>query len=145
MQEKGPGSSFLNLSTGLMAGLVVCFAVQQIVIVHLGKPYSIHQQPWPKVDEEAAREDVIEIPVQVNGKLRDRITVPADASEADIQSAALASEQVQKHLEGKTPKKMRIKKINNSVPRVMILLLPDIAVCLFRARLLSPRPDAPRE
>ncbi|MGZ9235879.1 MAG: leucine--tRNA ligase, partial [Anaerolineales bacterium] len=39
----------------------------------LDKPYSVHQQQWPKVDESAAREDVIEIPVQVNGKVRDRI------------------------------------------------------------------------
>jgi len=46
---------------------------------HMGKPYSIHQQPWPKVDEAAAREDMIEIPVQVNGKLRGHITVPAEA------------------------------------------------------------------
>ena len=42
---------------------------------HLGKPYSIHQQRWPKVDEAAAKEDVIEIPVQINGKVRDRIIV----------------------------------------------------------------------
>ncbi|GAB4505531.1 MAG: leucine--tRNA ligase [Anaerolineales bacterium] len=73
---------------------------------HLGKPYSIHQQPWPEVDEEAAREDVIEIPVQVNGKVRDRISVPADADEEAIKSAALASEAVQKYLAGKPPRKV---------------------------------------
>jgi leucyl-tRNA synthetase len=72
----------------------------------LGKPYSIHQQAWPKVDEAATREDVIEIPVQVNGKVRAHITVPAEASEAEIKSAALASEAVQKYLEGKEPKKV---------------------------------------
>jgi leucyl-tRNA synthetase len=66
----------------------------------LGKPYSIHQQPWPKVDEAAAREDSIELPVQINGKVRDRITVAADASEDQIRSAALASDGVQKYLEG---------------------------------------------
>jgi leucyl-tRNA synthetase len=73
---------------------------------HLGKPYSIHQQTWPPVDEAAAKEDTIEIPVQVNGKLRDRVVVPADASEDEIKSAALASENVQKFLEGKEPKKV---------------------------------------
>ncbi len=73
---------------------------------HLGKPYSIHQQMWPKIDEAAAKEDVIEIPVQVNGKVRDRITVPAEASEDEIKSTALASEAVQKYLEGKEPKKV---------------------------------------
>jgi leucyl-tRNA synthetase len=72
----------------------------------LGKPYSIHQQAWPKVDEAAAKEDMIELPVQVNGKVRDRITVAADASEEEIKSAALASETVQRYLEGKEPKKV---------------------------------------
>jgi leucyl-tRNA synthetase len=72
----------------------------------LGKPYSVHQQKWPKVDEAAAKEDTFEIPVQVNGKVRDRITVSADASEEEIKAAALASEGVKKHLEGKEPKKV---------------------------------------
>jgi len=73
---------------------------------HLHKPYSIHQQPWPKVDEEAAKEDMIEIPVQVNGKVRDRVLVSAEADEEEIKSTALASEVVQKYLEGKDPKKV---------------------------------------
>jgi len=72
----------------------------------LGKPYSVHTQPWPKVDEEATKEDEITIPIQVNGKLRDRIVVPADAGEEQIKSAALASEVVKKFLEGKPPKKV---------------------------------------
>jgi leucyl-tRNA synthetase len=72
----------------------------------LGKSYSIHQQKWPKVDEAAAKEEVIEIPVQVNGKVRDRIVVPADAGEELIKTAALASENVQKFLEGKAPRKI---------------------------------------
>jgi leucyl-tRNA synthetase len=72
----------------------------------LGKPYSIHQQRWPAVDEEAAKEDVIELPVQVNGKVRDRIIVPAEASEEEIKSAALASPLIQKYLDGKEPKKV---------------------------------------
>ncbi len=79
---------------------------EELWTVHQSKPYSIHQQSWPKLDEAAAREDQIEIPVQVNGKVRDRVTVPADASEEEIRSAALASVTVQKHLEGKPPKKV---------------------------------------
>jgi leucyl-tRNA synthetase len=73
---------------------------------HLGKPYSIHQQMWPTVDEAATKEDSIELPVQINGKVRDRITVPAEATEDEIKSAALASEVVQKFLEGKEPRKV---------------------------------------
>jgi leucyl-tRNA synthetase len=72
----------------------------------LGKPYSIHQQPWPKVDEAAAKEDTIELPVQINGKVRDRITVAADASEDEIKAMALASAVVKKYLEGNEPKKV---------------------------------------
>ena len=77
---------------------------------HMGKPYSIHTQNWPAVDESAAKEDVIEIPVQINGKVRDRITVAADASEEEIKSAVMASEVIQKHLEGKEPKKVIVVK-----------------------------------
>ncbi|HEY5983329.1 MAG TPA: leucine--tRNA ligase [Anaerolineales bacterium] len=72
----------------------------------LGKPYSVHQQPWPRLDEAAALEDVIEIPVQVNGKVRDRIRVAADASEDAIRSAALGSEIVRKYLDGRQPRKV---------------------------------------
>jgi leucyl-tRNA synthetase len=56
------------------------------------------------VDEAAAKEDVIELPVQINGRVRDRITVPVEASEEEIRSAALASEVVQKYLKGREPK-----------------------------------------
>jgi leucyl-tRNA synthetase len=83
----------------------------------LGKPYSVHTQPWPQVDQAAVKEDEITIPVQVNGKLRDRLVVPVDASEEYIKSAALASEAVQKFLEGKPPKKVIVaqKKLVNIV------------------------------
>jgi len=77
---------------------------------YLGKPYSVHTQQWPAVDEAATKEDSIELPVQVNGKVRDRITVPAEATEDEIKSAALASELVQKFLEGKEPKKVIVAK-----------------------------------
>jgi leucyl-tRNA synthetase len=76
----------------------------------LGKPYSIHTQPWAQVDEAAAKDDSIELPVQVNGKVRDRIVVPAEATEEEIKSAALASESVQKFLEGREPKKVIVAK-----------------------------------
>ena len=79
---------------------------EELWTTQLGKPYSVHQQTWPKVDEAAAKEDVIELPVQINGKVRDRIIIQAEASEEEIRSAALASEAVRKHLEGKEPKKV---------------------------------------
>jgi leucyl-tRNA synthetase len=81
---------------------------EELWTTHLGQPYSIHQQMWPTVDEEAAREHFIELPVQINGKVRDRILVPAEADDEEIQAAALASEAVQKYLNGKEPRKIII-------------------------------------
>ncbi|PKN97394.1 MAG: leucine--tRNA ligase, partial [Chloroflexi bacterium HGW-Chloroflexi-5] len=72
----------------------------------IGKPYSIHTQAWPKVDEAAAADDEITLVVQVNGKLRDRIVVPAGISEDDAKKIALESESVKKALEGKTPRQV---------------------------------------
>jgi leucyl-tRNA synthetase len=56
---------------------------------------------WPEYDETVAREEEVEIPVQVNGKVRGRITVPADAGNAEIEAAALQSPAIRPHLEGK--------------------------------------------
>ena len=74
--------------------------------MRIGKPYSIHTQKWPVVDEEAAHEDEITLVVQINGKLRDRIQLPAGISEADARARTLASPVVQKNLEGKTPRQI---------------------------------------
>ena len=67
----------------------------------LGEEGSLLRAPWPKYDPALAREEEIEIPVQINGKLRSRVTVPADASEESIVSAALADEKVQAAIAGK--------------------------------------------
>jgi len=74
--------------------------------VRRGNPYSVHQQTWPVYDAAAAAEELITLVVQINGKVRDRIEVAADISEAEAKSTALASEQVQKFLDGKEPKKI---------------------------------------
>jgi leucyl-tRNA synthetase len=72
----------------------------------LGLPYSVHQQPWPEVDLDATRAEEVVLVVQVNGKVRDRLTVPAGLSDQAAEEAALASEAVQKHLGGKAPRKV---------------------------------------
>ena len=72
----------------------------------LGQPYSIHTQDWPEGDPELAKEEVVEIAVQVNGKIRDRLQVAADANEELLESVALASPGVQKWLEHKTVRKV---------------------------------------
>ena len=61
---------------------------------------------WPVVDESALVQDEIELMIQVNGKLRGQIKVAANADKAAIEALALASDTVQKHTEGKPPKKV---------------------------------------
>ncbi len=65
-------------------------------------------QPWPEHDESLLVEDELELPVQVNGKVRDRIRVPADATDDQIEKSALAVEKVLPFLEGKEIKMVKI-------------------------------------
>ncbi len=67
---------------------------------------SLAYAPWPKFDPALLVESEIEIPVQVNGKLRDVIKVPVDATQEQLQALALANEKVQPYLAGKTIKKV---------------------------------------
>ncbi|MCD6666068.1 MAG: leucine--tRNA ligase, partial [Hydrogenophaga sp.] len=62
--------------------------------------------PWPRADEAALQRDEIELVLQVNGKLRGSVTVPAGADKAAIEAAALASEAFQKAASGAAPKKV---------------------------------------
>ncbi|MDY7092287.1 MAG: leucine--tRNA ligase [Acidobacteriota bacterium] len=72
----------------------------------LGNDYSVHQQAWPKMDEDAAAEEEITLVVQVNGKVRDRIQAPADITREAAEKLALASEAAQRHMDGKEPRKV---------------------------------------
>jgi leucyl-tRNA synthetase len=67
----------------------------------LGEKGNLLKAPWPKYDAALAKEEELEIPVQINGKLRSRITVPADASEAFVLERALGDEKVQAAIAGK--------------------------------------------
>jgi len=80
----------------------------------LGHTESIANAPWPAFDPALVKDATLEIAVQVNGKLRDSISIPADADSAAVQKLALASEKVQKALEGKPPKKVIV------VPRKIV-------------------------
>jgi leucyl-tRNA synthetase len=64
--------------------------------------------PWPQVDDAALVQDVIELVLQVNGKLRGAIKVAADADKASIEKAALASPDFIRFSDGKPPKKVVI-------------------------------------
>ncbi len=72
----------------------------------IGKPFSIHTQAWPKVDEEAAKDEEITLVVQVNGKVRDRLNVPASINEEEAKSLAVSCEGAIKALEGRQPRQV---------------------------------------
>jgi leucyl-tRNA synthetase len=74
----------------------------------LGGAGDVLRTPWPTSDPGLAKEDEIEIPVQVNGKLRAVVRVPAEADRATLEAAALADEKVREWLGGKTPVKIII-------------------------------------
>ena len=104
-------------------------------LVHLLAPFAPHladelwsriggtgfliARPWPKADEAALAEATIEVPVQVNGKVRERIRIAADASETTVLDAARAAPKVQQALEGKTLKRAVY------VPRKIVTLVVE--------------------
>jgi leucyl-tRNA synthetase len=69
---------------------------------NLGFEGRVYQQAWPEFDESKCKDDVIEIIVQLNGKLRDKLKIAADASKDDMLKAAYALEKVASGIEGKT-------------------------------------------
>jgi leucyl-tRNA synthetase len=75
---------------------------------HPGEP-SVHLQSWPTFDPELVREETVTMVVQVNGKLRDKIEVSPDISEADAEQAALASPKVVEALGGRDPKRVIVR------------------------------------
>jgi leucyl-tRNA synthetase len=62
--------------------------------------------PWPKADEKMMVDDTVTLPIQINGKRRGEISVPADMPKDEVEKLALATQAVQKALEGGTPKKV---------------------------------------
>ncbi len=72
----------------------------------LGNKTSIHTEPWPKHSPKFIKEDTFELVIQVNGKVRDTITLPRGITETEAKKAALASEAVQKHLNDRKLKKV---------------------------------------
>jgi leucyl-tRNA synthetase len=61
----------------------------------LGHRQSLAYEPWPKFDPELVKADEIEVPIQVNGKIRSRIIVPAGTSEERLRELALADDRIQ--------------------------------------------------
>ncbi|EGQ3710787.1 leucine--tRNA ligase [Staphylococcus pseudintermedius] len=72
----------------------------------LGHDTTITYQPWPSFDPSLLEEDVVEIVVQVNGKVRAKIEIPKDMSKADMEATALANDNIKAAVEGKDVKKV---------------------------------------
>ncbi len=88
------------------------------ISVELNYEKSTEQQPWPEWSVEAARKDEIEIVVQVNGKVRARLTVPRDYPRDKLEQEALRLEKIQNYTEGKDPKKVIV--IPNRLVNVVV-------------------------
>ncbi len=68
----------------------------------MGNGASVFEASWPEYDAGAAKEDVVEVPVQINGKVRSRLRVPPDMDKGELEKCALSDAKVQEHLAGKT-------------------------------------------
>ncbi|SEG74546.1 leucyl-tRNA synthetase [Thermomonospora echinospora] len=73
---------------------------------YLGGDYSVHQQRWPAYDPRALVEDEVELPIQINGKARGTVVVPADSAQDDVVAAALKVNSVVDALGGATPRRV---------------------------------------
>jgi leucyl-tRNA synthetase len=108
---------FVNAATGVgvscdqlsrFACVLSPFAphIAEEIFHRVGNDESVVVQAWPEVDESLLVESSVEIAVQILGKVRSRITVPAEAQQETIESAALADERIQELLVGKTVRKV---------------------------------------
>jgi leucyl-tRNA synthetase len=67
----------------------------------LGHTSTLAYEPWPAYDKEKLRHTMVEVVLQVNGKIRSKISVPADTPERDLEQLCLADENVRRHFDGK--------------------------------------------
>jgi leucyl-tRNA synthetase len=72
----------------------------------LGHDTTLAYQPFPVADERYLVAETVEYPIQINGKVRSRVTVPADATNEQVEQAALADEKVAATLDGRSPRKV---------------------------------------
>ncbi len=107
--QSNPAVLFEAISILLRTLYPIAPHVTHALWVELGfaaKQGDILDAQWPAVDEGALKQDEVEVVVQVNGKLRGRITIPATADEAVVREIALADETVKKFIEDKPLRKM---------------------------------------
>jgi leucyl-tRNA synthetase len=103
---RAPSPAEAALFADVQRNLVLLLAPFAPYLAHelwemLGENGNLLKQPWPHYDPELAKEEEIEIPVQVNGKLRNVVVVPADAAEDTIRETALSDEKIKSAIAGK--------------------------------------------
>ncbi|MGB1582381.1 MAG: leucine--tRNA ligase [Solirubrobacterales bacterium] len=102
ISEGGPSAAALRFATATAASLLFPFAPHVSAEVYEAlDPARVWEVPWPIADERYLRSDEITLVVQVNGKVRDKISADADASQEDLLALAKSSSKVQGHIEGK--------------------------------------------
>ena len=121
-QRKDPGPQIAAMMREAVETVVVLLSpfvphVCEELWEALGRRDSVCQVSWPKYDEEAIRDEEVRMVIQVNGKLRSRITVGAHASEEEIRAAVMGQERIQEILQGQAIKKFVLvpKKLVNLV------------------------------
>ena len=93
-----------------LESLIVCIApamphISEEIWAQTGHGYSVHMQEWPEIDESLLKDDMVEVPVQINGKVRGRIMVNADAKEEEVKETVMLEDIFKLHLEGVDIKK----------------------------------------
>ena len=84
----------------------------------LGGTESVHRQSWPELDAAALVQDTVEVVIQVKGKVRGKLQVPASAEKAELEQMALASDVAKKWLDGQPPRRVIV------VPGKLVNLVP---------------------
>jgi len=107
-ESDGPTLAVYRRAVETAVALLFPFAphIAEELWLELGNPIGILRAPWPDVDEAALARQEVEVVVQVNGRVRARMTVPAGLSRAEAEARALAHPQVQPHTQGKTVRKV---------------------------------------
>lgn len=103
-QEENPNEGLIYEVVTALIKLLAPFAphITEELWSDIGGTGSIHKQPWPKVDPEALKQDELEIVLQINGKVRDKLVVAADTDKKALEALALEQDRVKQLIEGKT-------------------------------------------
>jgi leucyl-tRNA synthetase len=107
LEQRGPSPAF-HEATGILIRLLAPFAphVAEELWARRGGAFSVHQEAWPTHDPELVVDEIATLVIQVNGKVRDRIQVPAGLDDEEARLRALESDKVQRYLGSRQPRRV---------------------------------------